>query len=64
MKVRTKTENYNYREYLESAIDKAQQSVDSITYTSYPEMNKRTIDNLKKAISLMEDSLKACIFKP
>lgn len=64
MKVRTRTENYHFNEYLESAIDKAEQAVDSITYTAYPEMNKRTIDNLKKAIDLMEDALEACIFKP
>lgn len=64
MKVRTKTENQRFREYLESAIDKVEQSMDSITYTAYPEMNKRTIDNLKKAIDLMDDALEACIFKP
>ena len=64
MKVRTRSENKRFREHLEYAIDKTQQSVDSITYTAYPEMNKRTIDNLKKAIDLMEDALEACIFKP
>lgn len=64
MKVRTKTENQRFREHLECAIDKAQQSMDSITYTAYPEMNKRTIEKLKKAIDLMEDALEACIFKP
>ena len=64
MKVRTKSENHNFREHLESAIDNAQQSMDAITYTMYPEMNKRTIEKLKKAVDLMEDALEACIFKP
>ena len=53
MKVRTKTENQRFREHLECANEKAQQSMDSITYTAYPEMNKRTIEKLKKAIDLM-----------
>ena len=64
MKIRNKNENYNYVEYLESAIDKAMQAVDSITYTSYPEINQRTIAKLGKAISMMEDALETCIFKP
>lgn len=64
MKIRTKADNIRFTEHIESAIDKAQQGIDSITYTSYPEMNKRTIEKLKKAIDMMEDALEACIFKP
>lgn len=64
MKIRNKNENHDYTKYLKSAIDEAEQAIDSITYTSYPEMNKRTIEKLKKAIDMMEDALEACIFKP
>lgn len=64
MKIRNKTENYCFTEYLESAIDKAEQAVDTITYTSYPQINQRAIAKLKKAISIMDDVLDGCIFKP
>lgn len=64
MKIRNKNENYLFVEYLKSAIDKAEQTVDNITYTSYPEINQRTITKLKKAINIMEDALEAPIFKP
>jgi len=64
MKIRNKNENRIFVDHVESAIDKAEQAIDSITYTSYPEMNKRTIEKLKKAIDMMEDALNMCIFKP
>ena len=64
MKIRTKSENYYFNEYIEESIDKAQQAIDSITYPTYPEMNKRTIEKLKKAKDMMEEALKMCIFKP
>lgn len=64
MKIRNKNENRIFIDHVESAIDKAEQAIDTITYTSYPEMNKRTIEKLKKAIDMMEDALEACIFKP
>lgn len=64
MKIRNKNENRKYIEYIESAIDKTQQSIDSITYAIYPDINKNTIKKLEKAIELMEDAMEACIFKP
>lgn len=64
MKIRNKNENNRYIKYLESAIDEAQQSIDSITYSTYPEINRRTIKKIKEAIELMEDAMEACIFKP
>ena len=64
MKIRNKNENVPYIEHLESAIDEIKQAIDSITYVSYPETNRRTIDKLKKAIIVLEDMINMCIFKP
>lgn len=64
MKIRNKNENQRFIEYLESAIDKAEQAIDSITYTFYPQTNKRTIEKLKKAIEILEEVQEAPIFKP
>ena len=64
MKIRNKNENNAYTKHLESAIDEIQQAIDCITYISYPETNKRTIEKLKKSISIIEDMLNMCIFKP
>ena len=64
MKIRNKNENYRYADYLESAIDKAQQAIDNITYTCYPEINQRTIAKLREAICMMDEALDTCIFKP
>lgn len=36
-----------FMEYLESAIDKAEQAVSSISYSSYPEINKEVIAKWK-----------------
>lgn len=51
-------------EYLESAIDKAEQAVSSIFYSSYPEINKEVIAKIEKAVALMEDALDMEISKP
>lgn len=64
MRVRNKNENIDFINYIKSAIDDVEQAIDGITYISYPEMNKRTKENLKKAIAIMEDTLNMCIFKP
>lgn len=64
MKIRNKNENYHFIEHLESAVDKAEQAIDNITYTFYPQMNKRTIEKLKKAIEILEEIQEAPIFKP
>ena len=64
MKIRNKNENKKFMENLESAVDKAEQAIDSITYTFYPQMNKRTIERLKKAIDILEEVQEMCIFKP
>lgn len=64
MKIRNKNENRVFADYLESAIDKTQQAIDSITYSSYPDMNKRTIAELEKAIDIIDKALNTCIFKP
>lgn len=64
MKVRNKNENIRYRNHIESAIDEIEQAIDSITFSSYPDINKRTIEKLKNAIKIMDDAIDTCIFKP
>ena len=56
--------NNRFAEYLESAIDKAEQAVSNISYSSYPEINKEVIAKIEKAIALMEDVLDMEIFRP
>lgn len=56
--------NNRFMEYLESAIDKAEQAVSSISYSSYPEINKEVIAKIEKAVALMEDALDMEISKP
>lgn len=64
MKVRNKSENINYIDYLETAIDQIEQVIDSITYSSYPEMNQRLAAKLKEAINILDACSEAAIFKP
>ena len=56
--------NNHYVEYLESAIDKAEQAVSNISYYSYPEINKEVIETIEKAIDFLEDALDMEIFRP
>lgn len=56
--------NSRFMEYLESAIDKAEQAVSSISYSSYPEINKDVISKIEKAVDLMKDALDMEISKP
>lgn len=64
MKIRNKNENIRFTKHIESAIDEIKQAIDCITYESYPDINKRTIATLEKAIDIMENVLNNCIFKP
>ena len=64
MKVRNKSENINYIDYLETAIDQLEQAIDSITYTSYPEINQRLTAKLKEVINILDACSGAVIFKP
>lgn len=64
MKVRNKNENIRYRSHIESSMDEIKQAIDTITYPSYPDINKRTIEKLKNAINIIDDALNSCIFKP
>jgi hypothetical protein len=64
MKIRNKNENKQFIEHLNNAIYEIKQAIDSITYESFPETNKRTITTLEKAIDILENVLKNCIFKP
>lgn len=64
MKIRNKNENQDYKKYLESAINEAKRAIDSITYESYPDTNKRTIAELENIINTIRRIQNACIFKP
>ena len=64
MKIRNRNENINYIDYLETAIDQIQQAIDSVTYTCYPELNRRLIAKLNEAADLIEACAHAGIFKP
>lgn len=64
MKVRTKSENSRYVDFLEGAIDRVSQAADSITYSAYPEINRRLIAKLEEAMCTLEEAAEACVFKP
>lgn len=64
MKIRTHDENYSLIENLESAIGKTQEAISSISYSSYPNLNRDAIIKLETAIMMMEDVLEMGIFKP
>lgn len=56
-------ENCRFCEYLAVAIDKAEQAISNITYSTYPELNKETIDKIKKACEILDDVLDAMDIK-
>lgn len=64
MKIRNQIEKAPYVAYLKSAMSEVEQAIDSITYTAYPELNKRTIEKLQEVIDLLDKASAACIFKP
>ena len=64
MKVRNKTENVRYVDYLDTAIDQIQQAIDSITYSAYPNLNRRTVEKLEEIIHDLEVAANTCLFKP
>ena len=64
MKVRNKNENVRYVDYLDTAIDQIQQAIDSITYSAYPTLNRRTVEKLEEVIHDLEVAANTCLFKP
>lgn len=64
MKIRNKNENKQFIEHINNAIYEIKQAIDSITYESFPDINKRTVATLEKTIDILENVLKNCIFKP
>ena len=64
MKVRNKNENVRYVNHIDSAVDQVQQAIDSISYSSYPDLNKRTIAKLQEALDLLDRARATPIFKP
>lgn len=62
---RTEEDNILFCEYLESAIDKAEQAISNITYSSYPEINDLTKREIRNACNILEEVLdKMDIKKP
>jgi len=62
---RTAAENTRFIEYIESAIDKAEQAIGNISYSSsYYYVNKSTIEKIQKAIDILNDTLDTDIHKP
>jgi hypothetical protein len=53
-----------FYDYLESSIDKAELAINSISYSSYPEINKEVIAKIEKAITIMEEALEMEISEP
>lgn len=64
MKVRNKNDNLKYVDHLEEAIDKVEQAIDNITYSSYPELNKRLIAKLQEVAEFLDTCSHAAVFKP
>lgn len=54
---RSQEDNRRFTEYLESAIDKAEQAISNITYSSYPETNELTIRKIRNACKILEEVL-------
>ena len=54
---RSAEDNCRFCEYLAIAIDNAEQAISNITYSTYPELNKGTIDKIKKACEILDDVL-------
>ena len=54
---RKSEENCRFCEYLAEAIDKAEQAISNITYTTYPELNKGTINKIKNACEILDGIL-------
>ena len=54
---RSMEDDCRFCEYLAVAIDNAEQAISNITYSTYPELNKETIDKIKKACEILDDVL-------
>ncbi len=54
---RTKDENARYIDLMESAIDKAEQAIGSITYSSFPEINAELRKKIQNACCILEEAL-------
>lgn len=54
---RSAEENSRFCEHLADAIDKAEQAISNITYSSYPELNKDAIDDIQRACKILDDIL-------
>lgn len=59
----TAEQNTEYIDLMESAIDKAEQAIAHITYTSFPQVNSDTIEKIKGACRILEEALQAEIYK-
>ena len=64
MKVRNRAENIQYIASLDEVINFINQAIDCVTYTAYPELNKRQIEKLRDALEIVHEARHAVIYKP
>jgi len=64
LKVRNKNENVRYINHLAEAMDQLVQAADCITYSSYPDINKKLIAKLDDIVDELDKCAHAFIFKP
>jgi len=63
-KIEIDNNTQKYMGHITSAIDKAEQALSSITYTSHSDVNEEPIKLINKAIELLEKAQDSTIYKP
>lgn len=61
---RTEKENDRYITFIKSAIDEAEQSINCITYSFFPEVNAELRKKIQTACCLLEEAIESEIYKP
>ena len=64
MKIRNRAENIRYLASLAEADNAISQAIDCLTYTAYPELNKRLIEKLEDALETVHKATRAVVYKP
>lgn len=60
----TAEENTEFIDLMESTIDKAEQAIDHITYSCFPEINAELRKQIQKACRILEDTLESEVYRP
>jgi hypothetical protein len=55
VKAMNEKSKYDFLNYLDNAIDKIDQAIPCISYSSYPERNKKIIDELQEISYRLEE---------